>query len=534
MARLLLGPIVRAAHRDRVTVWVETDEPCEVTVGPQTSRTVTLLGHHYAFVAVDGLGTATPYTVALDGEQVWPADGADFPPSVLRALPDDRLRLVFGSCRTILPDENGDSDRIDALRECALRCAGGDSEDLPDVLVLLGDQVYADEGAPATRRFVRRRRRTDGPVGAQTHTFAEFAALYREAWSDPAVRWLLSTVPTLMIFDDHEIIDNWNTSEQWLAEHQAQPWWRQRLTNGLAAYWIYQHMGNLLPEERETDAAFAALSGGDESVALDVFDTRATHGALGTKGTRWSYVRALGPARLVMLDSRDGRVLADGQRHMLDEDGWELLEREVNAAEPYLLVGTSLPLLLPSGLFELERLVTAACSGRWGRAGVRIGEEIRQAAQFTHWATFPGSFTRALQALRTAGDAGRKGVIVLSGDVHFSYDARVSSWADGTTPRSPTHQLVSSPLCHDLHGSIIGGVRALVSRPGRFIGRLAARAAGRRRSALRWTIESGPWLHNVISTLDLGPDGASVRVECTRTGGRQGERLETVAEHLLT
>ncbi len=533
MARLLLGPILRAAHRDRVTVWVETDVPCEVSIGPRTVRTVTLLGHHYAFVAVDELGAATPYTVALDGEQVWP-DGDDFPPGVLRALPSDRLRLVFGSCRTILPDENGDPDRIDALREYARRCAKSGPEALPDVLILLGDQVYADEGAPATRRFIRRRRNHDGPVGAQTHAFTEFAMLYREAWSEPAVRWLLSTVPTLMIFDDHEIIDNWNTSERWLAEHQAKPWWRQRLTNGLAAYWIYQHMGNLLPEERETDPAFAALCSGDESVALDAFDVRATHGAHGTKGARWSYARDLGLARLLMLDSRDGRVLAGGQRHMLDDDEWELLEREVDTPAPYLLVGTSLPLLLPPGLHYLEQFVMAVCAGRWGRVGAGIGEEIRQAGQFNHWVTFPESFIRVLQLLRTASDQGRKGVILLSGDVHFSYEARVHSWPDGTAPRAPTHQLVSSPLCHDLHGSIIGGVRALVSRSGAYIGRLAAWAGGAPRSALQWRVESGPWLQNVITTLDLDRDGTRVRFECTRTRGGWGERLEAVAEHPLS
>jgi hypothetical protein len=529
----MLGPIVRAAHRDRATVWVETDVPCEVRVGTRAAQTVTLLGHHYAFVTVDELGPATPYTVALDGEQVWPT-GDGLPPSVLRALPNHRLRLVFGSCRTILPGERGDADRIDALREYALRCAKGGPEALPDVLILLGDQVYADEGAPATRRFIRRRRSVDGPVGTQTHTFAEFASLYREAWSEPAIRWLLSTVPTLMIFDDHEIIDNWNTSEQWIAEHQRKAWWRLRLTNGLAAYWIYQHLGNFLPEEREDDAAFSALRSGDESVALDVFDTRVTYGAHGTKGTRWSYARDLGLARLVMLDSRDGRVLAGGQRHMLDDDEWELLERAVHTPSPYLLVGTSLPLLLPAGLHDLEHFVTAVCAGRWGRIAARIGEEIRQAGQFNHWVTFPESFARVLQLLRTAGDQGRKGVIVLSGDVHFSYDARVRSWPDGTAPRSPTHQLVSSPLCHDLHGSIVGGVRLLVSRPGEFIGRLAARVAGAPRSSAQWTFETGPWLNNIISTLDLDSAGARVRFERTRAGGAPGERLEVVAEHRLT
>ena len=533
MAELVLGPILRAVHRDSVTVWVETDTPCEVTIGSTVEQTVTFMGHYYAFVTVDDLGAGDPYTVTLDGKQVWPADDR-FPPSVLRALPTDRLTVVFGSCRTILPDERGDPDRIDALREYAWRAAQGPPETLPDVLILLGDQVYADEGAPATRKFVRRRRGDDGPVGVQTHEFDEFATLYHEAWSEPGVRWLLSTLPTLMIFDDHEIIDNWNTSERWLAEHQSQPWWRQRVTNGLAAYWIYQHLGNLTAAERESDPAFAALRRGDESPALEVFDRRARHGADGTMGVRWSYARDLGLARLAMVDSRDGRVLAGGQRHLLDSDESEWLEDQVKEPAPYFLLGTSLPLLLPRGLHELERINAVACAGRWGRMAARIGEELRQAAQLSHWITFPATFDRVLRLLHAAGNQQRQGVIVLSGDVHFSYAAQVRAWPDGTRPVTPTHQLVSSPLCHDLSYGIAGGLRVLASRFGDLIGRLAARLAGAPPPPLQWTIETGPWWHNVTSTLDLSPDKASVRFERTNTRGSLGARLETVAEQRLS
>ncbi|MGH2217782.1 hypothetical protein, partial [Enterococcus faecalis] len=59
----------------------------------------------YALVVVDGLapGTDSPYTVALDGERVWPEDD-DRPPSRLRTRrPDAPLDVVFGSCRVDRP-----------------------------------------------------------------------------------------------------------------------------------------------------------------------------------------------------------------------------------------------------------------------------------------------------------------------------------------------------------------------------------------------------------------------------------------------
>src|SRR3712207_8152847 len=42
-----------------------------------------------------------------------------------------------------------------------------------------------------------------------------FRSLYKLAWQDEANRWLLSTLPSAMIFDDHDVRDDWNTSAEW-------------------------------------------------------------------------------------------------------------------------------------------------------------------------------------------------------------------------------------------------------------------------------------------------------------------------------
>ena len=85
--------------------------------------------------------------------------------------------------------------------------------------MLLGDQVYADVTSPTVRRLLkRRRRRPKGAPANQVVSFDEYTKLYLESWRDPEIRWLLSTVPSVMIFDDHEIIDDWNTSASWRAD----------------------------------------------------------------------------------------------------------------------------------------------------------------------------------------------------------------------------------------------------------------------------------------------------------------------------
>ena len=168
---------------------------------------------------------------------------------------------MFGSCRvgdpqpTDLvppwPDELK-ALGIDALWTYSKQLQRGEIE-WPDALLLLGDQVYADEVSAGTLEFIRRRRGTDVEPGEQIADFEEYTQLYREAWSDPDIRWLLSTVPTTMIFDDHDVHDDWNISWLWVEEMRRKHWWDARITGAFMSYWIYQHLGNLSPPELDAE-----------------------------------------------------------------------------------------------------------------------------------------------------------------------------------------------------------------------------------------------------------------------------------------
>jgi hypothetical protein len=52
------------------------------------------------------------------------------------------------------------------------------------------------------------------------------------------MRWLLATVPSSMIFDDHDVHDDWNTSKTWVTDIRAQGWWDDRIVGGFMSYWI--------------------------------------------------------------------------------------------------------------------------------------------------------------------------------------------------------------------------------------------------------------------------------------------------------
>ncbi|WP_421383897.1 hypothetical protein ACOJQI_04785 [Bacillus salacetis] len=65
-----------------------------------------------------------------------------------------------------------------------------------------------------------------------------------------SVRRLMANIPTYMIFDDHDITDDWNLTEQWKTQVGQSPLGRHVISNGLASYWLFQGWGNV-PESYE-------------------------------------------------------------------------------------------------------------------------------------------------------------------------------------------------------------------------------------------------------------------------------------------
>lgn len=553
MPALLLGPLLRHVGARDATVWVETDAPARVTVraGEATGQAATfrVAGHHYALVVLTGLapGATVPYTVALDGQPVWPPAGSGRPASVVRTVdPTRSFRLAFGSCRYATPDTVGGRRRFDpdALDCLARRLARRPPAQWPDALLLLGDQVYADETSPQTRRFIAARRDVRRPPGTEVADFEEYTRLYRESWSDPDVRWLLATIPTSMIFDDHDIKDDWNTSHAWREEMAATGWWAERITGGLMAYWLYQHLGNLGPEELAADPLYGQLvatgadEAGDGAALLRRFARAADREADGGKGARWSYRRDFGRIRLLVIDSRCGRILADGRRSMVSEEEFAWLERQVaDDGYDHLLVGTSLPWLLPRALSDVESWDEALCAGSRGPRLARLGERLRRVADLEHWAAFRASFDR-LAGLLAAVAAGRitgrppATVCVLSGDVHHAYIARAAFPAQQRTV-APVYQLTCSPVHNHVPAVLRWAFRASWSRPAEWLTRWLDRWTTVPPPPLEWERLAGPYFGNELATLTLA--GRTARLVLERAvAGPAGPDLEPVAALALS
>ncbi len=543
MAGLRLGPLLRYTDGSSATVWVETDRPCTAEVrcadgARGTAPTFRVAGHHYALVPVTGLtpGTSTAYEVFLDDAAVWPPPDSPFPPSVIATTTDeDGLRVAFGSCRWAAPPAGGkDPVGPDALDTLAARLAADPGGERPDVLLLLGDQVYADEVSDATRRWISGRRDLDEPPGDQVADYEEYTHLYDESWRDPEVRWLLSTVPSCMIFDDHDVIDDWNTSASWLADMRATDWWRDRLLSGLMSYWVYQQLGNLSPAELANDPVYAAVrEAADGTDALRDFAAKAD---ADPAAVRWSYRRDFGRVRLLMVDSRAARVLEEDRRAMLDpgEEAW-LREQALDGREAYdhLLIGTSLPWLLPHLVQDAEAWNAAMCAGERGERWAVRGEKIRRGADLEHWAAFPASFDALADLIAEVGTGpgAPATVSVLSGDVHHAYVAE-PTWPD-RAPDARVAQLTCSPVHNSVPLSIRLGFRFGWSAPARALGRRIARHGRCAPWAVKWRKTGGPWFGNQLMTLTLRGRTARLRLDQASTDRAGTTTLRTITDREL-
>ncbi len=432
----------------------------------------------------------------------------------------------------------------DALDTLAARLAADPDAVRPDVLLLLGDQVYADETSEATRRRLAARRDLNEPPGAEVADYDEYTVLYDESWRDPEVRWLLSTVPSSMIFDDHDVIDDWNTSAAWLAGVRATSWWHERIVSGLMSYWVYQHLGNLSPAEIAADPLHTAVHATED--ATEAVRRFAAAAADDPTRTRWSYRRIFGRVRLLMVDSRAARVLDEQRRAMLhpQEEAW--LREEALAApgscDP-LLIGTSLPWLLPPLIHDAEQWSAALCRGeRGGPDGrwARVGEFLRQRSDLEHWAAFPESFGRLTELIREVaqGPEAPATVCVLSGDVHHAYIAEpapsaASAQAATGAPTARVLQLTCSPVHNSIPAPLRGSFRFAWSRAGRLLGRLLARHGRTGTPSARWRRTDGPWFGNQLMTLTLSGRKAALSLVQAKSR-KSGTVLELAFDRSLT
>jgi hypothetical protein len=279
----------------------------------------------------------------------------------------------------------------------------------------LPDSAEALSAGGRGRRLAARRRRQYA---------TELAGLDQARRSLPAVRRVLANVPTYMIFDDHDVTDDWNLTREWHDQVWRSPGGRRVVANALAAYWAFQGWGNAPESFDEQFLAVVAAGPADERFDQTMWSF-----------DRWSYHAPTDPPMLV-LDTRTQRSF-DSERGAARLLGVSELDRlrelarraGVRAPGPAILVSAT-----PVYGLELQERRQKFLVDKLGPYEI----------DFEAWHSNLAGLCDFMRLL--VDELGLRSCVILSGDVHYGLNVRATFAHDDQL--MSIAQLVSSGLKH--------------------------------------------------------------------------------------
>ncbi len=518
---IIAGPVIRRVTPDQIVLWLVASQPLEVNFelyqgeSRLADQSLTDIGNRvqigeHAFVYL--LDYRPPEPLATDtwlaydlrvmtgaGEkrlaELLPHllyEGDTRPGFVVKTHLD---HLLHGSCRKPHHPGGDGLTRVDeVLRESRSR-----PQERPALLILTGDQIYADDVAgpmlsaihqviarlglyaetlsgatvpdsealyaselcyyrreellPHTEANRNLRERFFGgvrkpiftAVTAHNHliTLAEVLAMYLLVWSPllwPRIRLdsgdvaephrdlyrqeqdhiegfvatlapvqrAFAHLPVYMIFDDHDVTDDWNLTRGWQESAYGHPFSRRIIGNALIGYWLCQGWGNA-PQRFDAafieavERAFAQPGGAHQDALIDhLLDFE-----------YWRYSLPTTP-RLVVLDTRTQRWLSEsspGQPSgLMDWEALSDLQQEL-MDQPAVVMVSAAPVFGVKLIEAVQRIFTY------------FGHALTVDAE--NWMAHPGSANVILNIFKHPRTP--QHFVILSGDVHYSftYDVKI-------------------------------------------------------------------------------------------------------------
>jgi hypothetical protein len=207
---------------------------------------------------------------------------------------------------------------------------------------------------------------------------------------------------------------------------------------------------------------------------------------------------------------------------MVDDAEWRFIREIASRPCEHLVIATSIPVVMPGGLHELERWDELVSEGAWGRWLVPLGEKVRRALDLEDWAAFHASYLALMELLREIGTPGEPPapeppatITIVSGDVHFSFRATATFPAENGRPQpvSRVHQIVDSPIRNVLATRERRAMQFGLSRVGKWIGRALRRSAGAGPDHVVWNVNEGPFFANHMCLLEFTERDARMVLE---------------------
>lgn len=252
----------------------------------------------------------------------------------------------------------------------------------------------------------------------------------------PRVRRLLASIPTYMMFDDHDVTDDWNITELWEKEATKNPLSKQIIGNALISYWLCQGWGNDPFRENTTAIAtqlqsLAELATPQELPTPDNATNQHNSVASATKSPlitanqhhellnaiyahpQWHYEIHTSP-HIVVLDTRTNRWHSTySSKHPSGLMDWESL----CDIQQKILDEDSVILVSPAPIFGVKFIEMLQRVATWLGFSLHIDAE--------NWMGHRGCAKTLLQIFKHRKTPSN--FTILSGDVHYSfvYDIRL-------------------------------------------------------------------------------------------------------------
>ena len=204
MANIVVGPVIGKVTDKMARVAIEVDSAAAVTcivtdgAGAPVKVKQQLEGGRFKAFELTGLKAETGYDVSFQGA-AGPVAGK------FRTMAKAPVKMNIGAVSCNFTIRRGDTDLWEDLRDRYV-----DRGKL-SLLLHVGDQIYGDNAFQEAMAILGGR--PAGTAAQQAQILELYRRLYRMTWRHPPTREVLARVPNLMIWDDHEIRDDWGSKK---------------------------------------------------------------------------------------------------------------------------------------------------------------------------------------------------------------------------------------------------------------------------------------------------------------------------------
>lgn len=220
------------------------------------------------------------------------------------------------------------------------------------------------------------------------------------------VRRLMAHLPVAMMFDDHDITDDWNLTAEWEQTAYGHPFSRRIIGNALLGYLLFQGFGNAAEKvEHLLPLCQQALAQPGSEAHDQCINSLLKFGD-------WHYSWPTEPPLLV-LDTRTHRWRSEHALHkpsgLMDWEALTELQQQLFGHQAVLLVSPA-PVFGVKLIESIQRVFTS------------FGKPLMVDAE--NWMAHPGSAYGLLNLFRHPKTP--RHFVILSGDVHYSFVFEVS------------------------------------------------------------------------------------------------------------